>query len=103
MRLVSVFVALALTSKVTTAQKEDAARPLDLKGVKMVYPDTTTEPRPVVITSADELAKAKAFADDAAREAVMKQVDFAKEKVVVFVWAGSGAGPAEDRSRQVPR
>lgn len=75
---------------VGAADGKPALRTLELKGVKLVFPDQLIEPKPIEITSAEELAKAKGFADDASREAVKKQVDFAKEKLVVFIWAGSG-------------
>lgn len=47
-------------------------------------------PKPVEIKSADELAKSPLFADDDGRKEIKKQVNFEKEKLVVFVWAGSG-------------
>lgn len=43
---------------------------------------------PTVITSAEELAKA--IKDAAAIEAIQKAVDFKKEQVLLFQWAGSG-------------
>jgi len=43
---------------------------------------------PTVITSAEELAKA--IQDAAAVEAIQKEVDFKKEQVLFFQWAGSG-------------
>lgn len=50
---------------------------------------------PIEITSADELAKA--FTDKDAVAAIQKDVDFAKQKLVSFAWAGSGM----DRIRAV--
>ena len=67
-------------------------RELDRKNVKMTV---TQEPRSDEITSAEELAKSEFF-DDASRDAIKKQVDFAKEKIVVVTWWGSGT------SRVVP-
>jgi hypothetical protein len=54
-----------------------------------------------VIRTADELAKAAVFADEASREAIGKQVDFSKDKLVVFAWSGSrrdkfAAAPGQD-------
>ena len=45
---------------------------------------------PFVIASADELGKSKLFADDASRDALKKQTDFAKHKLVILAWSGSG-------------
>ncbi|VTR96687.1 unnamed protein product [Gemmata massiliana] len=47
-------------------------------------------PKLIEIVSADALAKAPVFRDDDGREAIGKQVDFSKEKLVVFAWKGSG-------------
>ena len=44
--------------------------------------------KPVVITSAADLAKNKAFLKTAA-DAITKQVDFEKEKLVFFFWGSS--------------
>lgn len=44
--------------------------------------------KPTVITSTDELAKA--VKDEAAVAAIKKAVDFDKEQVLFFQWAGSG-------------
>jgi len=91
MRLFAAFAVFAL-APLAVAQDKDkpAVRALELKGGKLVLPERLTEPKAVEVKSAEELARAKEFADDAARDAVKKQVDFAKEKVVVFAWAGSG-------------
>jgi hypothetical protein len=66
-------------------------RKLEMKGVKLVQPkDPGGPPKAVEITSADELAKSAIFADDAGRDEIKKQVNFDKEKLVVFAWSGSG-------------
>lgn len=44
---------------------------------------------PLEITSAEELAQSPAF-DATGRAAAKKAVNFAKEKLVVFAWSGSG-------------
>jgi hypothetical protein len=59
-------------------------------GVKFVRKTDPPRPEPVVIASADELAKSKLFADDESRGTLKNQIDFAKQKLVVFVWSGSG-------------
>ena len=63
---------------------------LSLKDVKVAREMNTVPPRAIVIKSADELAKAKLFADDASRDVINKQIDFTKHKLVLFVWEGSG-------------
>jgi len=74
---------------------------LSLEGVKVDFSRGGYEPKPLEIRSADELAKAEVFADEASRAALGKRVDFAKDKLVVFVWSGSGgdklvAAPGKD-------
>jgi hypothetical protein len=44
--------------------------------------------KPTAIENAEQLAKA--FADEALRKAIEKQVDFSKEALYFFAWAGSG-------------
>jgi hypothetical protein len=74
----------------TAAQKDEpaAVRQIDLKDLKFGLPKgKVTEP--TTIASMEELAKA--FPDNP--EAVTKikdQVDFAKSKLVLFAWSGSG-------------
>jgi hypothetical protein len=63
---------------------------LETKGVKFDFSKGGNAPKPVEIKSAEELANSPLFADAASREAIKKQVNFAKEKLVVFVWSGSG-------------
>ncbi len=73
------------------AEDKPEVRALNMKDVKLVQPkDLGAAPKPVEIKTADELAKAGIFADDASRDAVKKQVNFDKEKLVVFAWSGSG-------------
>lgn len=62
---------------------------LSLKDVTIDFEKGGYEPKPLEIKSADELAKADVFADEASRAAIRKQVDFSKDKLVVFVWGGS--------------
>jgi hypothetical protein len=64
--------------------------PPSLKDVKVDFSKGGNEPKPLEIKSLDQLAKADVFADEASRAAIKKQVDFSKDKVVVFVWSGSG-------------
>jgi hypothetical protein len=68
-------------------KKDEPIRELDLKDLK-VDDVTAKKGIPVKVTNAEELAKA--VPDKAAAEAIRKQVDFDKEYVAVFGWAGSG-------------
>ncbi len=45
---------------------------------------------PTVIASAEDLDKSPILVGDKVRETIKKQVDFAKEKLVLFYWGGSG-------------
>jgi hypothetical protein len=77
---------LALTAGLFAADpKEAPVRALDVK-VEGSAKGRATEP--VVIRSADELAKA--ITDEAAVAAIKKAVDFEKEQIVYFAWSGSG-------------
>ena len=87
MRLLALLAAFTLVS-VAVAEDKPAVRALDLKGVALKHDGN--EPKPAEIKSAEELAKAGVFADAAGRDALKKQIDFAKEKLVVFAWSGSG-------------
>jgi hypothetical protein len=75
--------ALGLFALVARAEDKPAIRVISLKDVKLKAEDKFG--RPVIIESADALAKSKVFEDDASREAVKKQIDFSKEKLVVWV------------------
>jgi hypothetical protein len=79
-------VVLGLTALTATAG-DTAVRTLDLKGLKLGNPKGKVS-QPTVITSAEELAAA--VADEDAQKKIKDQVDFTKEKLLYFVWAGSG-------------
>jgi hypothetical protein len=68
-------------------EKDKRVRELELKDVKL---DDIQAKKgiPTKVTSREELAKA--VPDKAAAEAIAKQVDFAKEYVVLWAWSGSG-------------
>ena len=50
---------------------------------------------PIIITNAEELAKA--FPAEETQKALAKQVDFTKEKLLYFGWSGSGADTLTSR------
>ena len=72
------------------AEDKPAVRKIDLKDVKLKHEGK--EPQNSEIASAEALLKSKLFADEASRELVKKQVDFAKEKLVVSAWSASEGG-----------
>ena len=92
MRTAMLAAAVALTAPVLADDKKpnQEVRALDLKGVRVVAAQDFGEPKPTEVRTADDLAKSGLFADAAGRDAIKKQVDFEKEKLVVFAWSGSG-------------
>jgi hypothetical protein len=80
--------AFVLALALRAADKKDIeVKELDLKGLKRDNPKTTYD-KPTVITSEDELKKA--FPEEDIQASIKKQVDFSKQQVVFFAWAGSG-------------
>ena len=67
-----------------TAGEPGKLREIDVKGLKIASAKGTVK-APKQINSAEELDKAIPGAD-----AVKKQVDFGRESLVLFAWAGSG-------------
>lgn len=88
MRLLALTAVFALVSFASAQDRKTPARALDLKNVKFKHDGNM--PVAAIAESAEALEKIKAIADEASRDAIKKQVDFAKEKVVVFAWSGSG-------------
>ncbi|MSU79234.1 MAG: hypothetical protein EXS16_14225 [Gemmataceae bacterium] len=60
-------------------------REIEMKGGKVGAPKKNPF-MPTIITNAEELKKAIPEAD----EAIQKQIEFAKDKLVLFTWSGSG-------------
>jgi hypothetical protein len=87
MRTATLTAALLLVVPLS-ADDKPGVRALDLKGVRVVESKDFGAPKPAEVKTADELAKSALFADG--RDAIKKQLDFSKEKLVVFVWSGSG-------------
>jgi hypothetical protein len=66
-----------------------AAKPRELNVTGLtISPKEVARPKAEKITSAKDLEEA--VADKAAREKIAKQVNFAKEYLLLFRWAGSG-------------
>lgn len=89
MRVRAVLAVLFVASLAAADEKDKPAiREIPTKDLKLGSPEKGKATEPAVITSAEDLAKNE-VAGTAADE-IKKQVDFAKEKLVVFAWAGSG-------------
>src|SRR5262245_24522567 len=67
--------------------KDGIAREIDLKGYRAERPKGDVS-KPTRITSAEELGKV--IPDKEWRDRITKQVDFTKEHLLFFAWAGSG-------------
>jgi hypothetical protein len=90
MRILTTFVAAAVLALPLTARADDkaeAVKEIELKDLKK-SPAFAGANKPTEITSADELAKA--IPDEDAVAKIKKDVDFAKVKLVLFAWEGSG-------------
>jgi len=91
MRFASTFILLGVLSPAFAApdpKKDDTsatARPIDV-AIPGAAKGKATEP--ITITSVEDLAKT--IGDEDAVTAIKKSVDFKKEQVVYFAWAGSG-------------
>jgi hypothetical protein len=86
----AVCVALAINATADESAKKDKdaqVREIDLKGLKLPEAKGMVE-KPTVITSEEELKKA--VPDEDAQKQIKKDVDFSKQKVVMFAWSGSG-------------
>lgn len=86
MRIATVIVAAALAAPVW-AEDKPALKELPTKDLKIAFDEGAKANAPAEIKTADALAKS---ALKGSADAVKKNVDFAKEKVVVFMWQGSG-------------
>lgn len=80
--------ALCLFAPALGAADKAGVRPLDLGSLKLKHAGNA--PEAFAAGSAEDLAKLKPLAGNADLGALAKQVDFTKEKVVVFAWQGSG-------------
>src|SRR4051812_30881349 len=77
-----------LLTGLSAARADDKVevRELDVKGI--IPPGKGDVTKPTEITSADDLAKVASDKDGL--ETLKKQVNFDKEKVLLFTWQGSG-------------
>lgn len=84
------FTAGVLFTCSATSLAADAAKEIDLAkaGFKATGRPMTTVGKPTEITSAEQLEKT--FPMKEVVEAVKKEVDFDKQKLLFFAWSGSG-------------
>ena len=88
MRACAMLVAVFVGSLAVVADEKPAVKEIDTKDMKLAFPRGGKQDTPTTITSAEDLAK-NAVTKDAADD-IKKKIDFAKEKLVVFAWGGSG-------------
>jgi hypothetical protein len=70
------------------ADNKPAVREIPTNGLKLKLPEGGKPTAPAEIKSAEDLVKSPVVAGVA--DQIKKQVDFSKEKLVVFAWGGSG-------------
>jgi hypothetical protein len=70
------------------ADDKPAVKELATKDLKLTFPKAGKATEPTLITSAEDVAKSPVVGG--AADEIKKQVNFEKEKLVVFAWGGSG-------------
>lgn len=88
MRMTLSAAVIVFATAFAAADDKAAVKEIPTKDLKINLKSGTgdsTVAKPFVITSADELAKHKAL-EGAAADALKKQIDFDKEKLVFFFW-----------------
>src|SRR5262245_7570392 len=86
--LLAMLTAAGLIAPVFAADpKAETVKEIDVKGLKLSPPLGRVD-KPTEITSAAALAKA--VADKEWQEKISKEVDFTKQKLLLFAWNGSG-------------
>ena len=95
MRACAMAAALIVGSFALAADDKPAIKQVPTKDLKLTItlPEKGKVTEPMIVTSATDLPKVTPFGGPAAVEAVAKQIDFEKEKLVVF------GGPARGKTR----
>jgi hypothetical protein len=88
MRACAILAVLFVGSLAAAADEKPAVKELSAKDLKLNFPRGGKATAPATVASAEDLAKNDVVKD--AADDIKKQVDFAKEKLVVFAWGGSG-------------
>src|SRR5438045_2034971 len=65
-----------------------AVKEIPTKDLKLTFPKTGKATEPTTVKTAEELAKNPVVG--AAADDIKKQIDFEKQKLLVFAWSGSG-------------
>ncbi len=89
----AILAAVFLAAPVLAAEDKPVVKEIPTKDLKLKVPNGGKPTAPVIVASAEELAKCPVCSGEI--EAVKKLVDFSKEKLVVFAWAGSGQDKVE--------
>ncbi|MBP3958159.1 hypothetical protein J8F10_23160 [Gemmata sp. G18] len=84
----AILATLFLAAPVLAAEEKSVVKEIPTKDLKVKVPDGGKASEPTEIKTADDLAKSPVLKD--AADDVKKSVDFSKEKLLVFAWAGSG-------------
>ena len=80
--------ALVACSMLPTAARADDVKEIPIKGMNVNVMGTANVFKPNEIKTLEELEKI--FQTKADAEAIGKEIDFAKQKLVLFAWSGSG-------------
>ena len=89
MRACAIVAVLFAGSLALADDEKSAPKEIPTKDLKLTFPDKGGKVTdPAIITTAEELTKNPVVGK--ADEDIKKKVDFAKEKLVVFTWSGSG-------------
>ena len=88
MRACAMLAALVVGSLAAAADEKPAIKELDTKDLKLTFPRGGKGTEPTVVATAEELKKNGVVAQSA--DEIAKKIDFAKEKLVIFAWGGSG-------------
>jgi hypothetical protein len=88
MRSAMLVAVLFLAASAFAADDKPAVKEIPTKDLKVAFPKGGKADQPAEIKTADELSKSAALKD--AVDEIKKQVNFEKEKLVLFTWGGSG-------------
>ena len=84
---IALLVAVLFAAPVS-AEDKPTAKEIPTKDLKLKFPESGKPTAPTEIKTADDLTKNASLKD--AVDAIKKEVNFEKEKLVFFAWGGSG-------------
>jgi hypothetical protein len=88
MRACTLVAMLFTCSVALAADDKPIVKEIPTKDLKLVFPKSGKATEPTIFTAADDVAKSPVVGG--AADEIKKQVNFEKEKLVVFAWGGSG-------------